>query len=107
MKLLLFVSSHCPHCPSAERVVKKVAPDYSEQGLFYTKIRTRTAEGKKLSLKHYIKGTPTLLFLDETETEVGRIVGTPSEMNLRNKIEKLLGLKTSFFKQIFGGKNKS
>ena len=107
MKLLLFVSSHCVHCPNAERIINKVAPEFYEQGLSYKKIRTKTTDGKELALKYYIKGTPTLLFLDDNWNEINRIVGTPSENNLKNKIEKLLGLKKSFFSKIFGDKNES
>lgn len=105
MKLLLFVSPNCPHCPKAEHVVREVVPEYSEKGLSYRKVRTKTAEGKALSSKYYVMGTPTILFLDDDWNEIKRIVGTPSESNLRNKIEKLLGLKKSFFSKIFGGKS--
>jgi len=49
MKILLFVSSHCPHCPAAEQIVKKVVPDYYDHGLSLKKIRIKTKEGKLVS----------------------------------------------------------
>ncbi|MCK4729990.1 MAG: thioredoxin family protein [Candidatus Aenigmarchaeota archaeon] len=100
--LLLFVSSHCSHCPVAESVVEKIAPSYKEFGLSYRKIRIKTEEGKKLSSKYNIMGIPALLFLDNERNEIKRIVGAPSEDNLKSNIEKVLGLKKSFFSRFFG-----
>ena len=102
MRLLVFTSSNCPHCPKAERVVREIAPDYSDKGVSHEKIRMKTPEGKDFSLKYHVMSTPTILFLDEEENEIGRIVGAPSENSLRNKIEKLLGLKKSFLSSLFG-----
>jgi len=101
MNILVFTSPNCPHCPKAERVVREVAPDYSEYGLSHEKIRTKTPEGKELSLRYGVMGTPTILFLDDDGKELKRIVGSPSEANLRKKIEKFLGLRKSFFSKIF------
>ncbi len=100
--LLLFVSSHCSHCPGAEKVVEKIAPSYKEFGLSYRKIRIKTEEGKKLSSEYNVMGLPTLLFLDDGENEIKRMVGAPSEDNLKKNIEKVLGLKKSFFSRFFG-----
>lgn len=57
MKVLLFVSSHCPHCPVAEQIVKKVVPDYYDHGLSLKKIRIKRKEGKKRSLEYNIRAT--------------------------------------------------
>ncbi len=100
MKILLFVSSNCPHCPLAESVLREVAPNYSDKGLIYEKIRTKTTEGKELSVKYFIRSTPTMLFLNDENKEIERIIGTPSEEKLRKKIEKLLGLKKSFLNKL-------
>ncbi|RLG16607.1 hypothetical protein DRN69_00410 [Candidatus Pacearchaeota archaeon] len=97
MKLLIFVSSNCPHCPNAEKVVEKIAPEYYNYGLCLKKIRMKTSEGKELASKYNIMAVPTILFLDDKNNEIQRIVGSPSEDFLRNKIEKSLGLKKSFF----------
>jgi len=102
MKLLLFVSSHCPHCPKAERVAGRCAPAYYEHGLSYMKIRTKTSEGKELCSKYGIMGTPAILLVDDDWNEVKRVVGVPSENNLKSDIDKLLGLKKSFFSRFFG-----
>ena len=104
MRMLLFVSSHCLHCPRAELVVSKVIPQYYEHGLKFKKVRTKTGEGEELSAKYYVMSTPTILMLDDDWNEIQRIVGVPSEDSLKNKIEKQLGLKKSFFNKIFGGK---
>ena len=105
MEILVFVSSNCPHCPKAERVVREIVPNYSNYEVSHQKIRTKTPEGKEISIKYNIMGTPTILFLNEQGNELKRIVGAPSEEDLKKKIEKLLGLKKSFFKKLFESKN--
>jgi len=104
MKLLVFVSPGCPHCPAAESVARRVAPEYNEFGLYFKKVRTRTDEGKRLSSMYRIMATPTILLVNDEGEEKKRIVGTPSESSLKNEIEKALGLKKSFFGKIFGKK---
>ena len=104
MKLLLFVSPGCPHCPDAERVAKKISPEYYHNGLAYKKIRTRTSEGKELSKNYNIRGVPTIILADDEGNELKRIVGAPSENVLRSEIEKHLGLRKSLFKKLFGGR---
>ena len=102
IRVLVFVSPKCSHCPAAEALVKRIAPEYQNQGLSYQKIRTKTSEGKKLSQEYNVLATPTILFLDKSGKEIKRIVGVPSENNLRGDIESALGIKKSFFSKIFG-----
>ncbi len=102
MKILLFMSSHCPHCPGAETVARKVAPEYYKHGVELKKIRMKTSDGKQLSRQFNIMSTPTILMLDNNETEIQRIVGEQSESSLKNKIEEGLGLKKSLFSKILG-----
>ena len=101
MKILVFTSSSCPHCPLAERLVKEISPRYSDKGLVHEKIRTKTSEGRELAENYNIRGVPTILFVGDSGDELGRIVGVPSEKNLVKKIEKLLGIKKSFFGKRF------
>ncbi len=103
MKLLLFVSSNCPHCPKAEKVANSVAPEYYEHGLTLTRIKTKGNEGKSLALSYDVNATPAMIFVDDDSKVVKRIVGVPSEENLRKDIENLLGLRKSLIKRIFGG----
>ncbi len=104
MRILVFVSSNCPHCPKSERAVKTVAPEYGEQGLTYKKVRVKTPEGKELSSKYGVRSLPTILYLDGQGNEIGRRAGAAGEDNVRDDIEKMLGLKKSFFSRLFGGK---
>ena len=46
MKILVFVGSHCPHCPAAVKVVKDVSGEYRKYKIRFEKIRTRTLKGK-------------------------------------------------------------
>ncbi len=102
MKMLLFVSSHCSHCPNAVAVVNKVVPKYYDKGLSYRKIRMKTSEGKELSSEYGVMSVPSILIFDKDGYEIKRIVGAPGEGHLRNVIEKALGLKKSFWSKILG-----
>ena len=102
IRLLLFVSSQCPHCPKAEYLVKKIAPEYYDKGLSYEKVRLKTPEGKQYSEKYNVMSTPTALFINQDGSEINRLVGVTSENELRDKIESNLGVKKSFFAKLFG-----
>lgn len=100
MKLILFVSSNCPHCPRAEAVVKKVVPKYKDMGVEFEKVRSKTGEGKELISRLNVMSFPTILLVKDRE-EIGRIVGVPSESSLEKKIEKSLGIRKSFLSSLF------
>ena len=102
MKILLFVSSQCSHCPNALAVVNKVVPRYYDHGVSYRKIRMKTSEGKELSSEYGVMSVPSILIFDDDGSEIKRIVGAPGEGHLRNVIEKALGLKKSFWSKILG-----
>ena len=103
MKILVFVGSHCPHCPAAVKVVKDVSGEYRKYGVTFEKIRTRTPEGKKLSGNYGISAVPTIIILDEKGNESKRITGAPKESSLKSDIEEILGIKKkSFFDRILG-----
>ena len=107
MKILLFVSSQCPHCPVAERIVKKVVPEYYDYGLSLNRIRLQTKEGKRRSFEYNVRAIPTTLILDDNGKVLKRMVGAMSENHLRAAIEKLLGLRKSVLSRIFGRKKES
>ncbi|MCD6591348.1 MAG: thioredoxin family protein [Candidatus Aenigmarchaeota archaeon] len=102
MKVFLFVSSKCPHCPKAERIMDMVLPEYREYDILFRKVRMKTEFGKGLSTRYNVMGTPTILFADDNGDEIDRIVGVPSKDTLRKRLEKSLGLKKSFLDRIFG-----
>jgi len=103
LQVLLFVSSHCPHCPKAERAAKDVVPGYEDHGVTLSKIRTKTASGKELSHRYGVRAMPTILLVGGDGKEIKRIVGVPSVDGLRRDIEQALGLRKSFLSRIFGG----
>lgn len=103
MKLMLFVSSGCPHCPRAEAAVRKVLPEYLGHGLEFEKVRVKTEGGKELSMRFGIVSLPTAIIIDDDGAERKRIVGVPGEDSLRAGIEGALGLRKSLLSRIFGG----
>ncbi len=103
MELLVFVSSHCPHCPKAVAIVKRIVSQYSDYDLRYKKIRAKTTEAKNLSPMYNIRVYPTVIFLNDDKEVLYTIDGVPGEKHLKDKIERLLGLKKSFWSKIFGG----
>jgi len=103
MKILVFVGSHCPHCPVAVKVVNDVLREYREYKITYEKIRTKTKSGKKLSGQYNITSVPTVIMLDEKGNEFKRITGAPKHSSLRSDVEQALGIKKkSFFDRILG-----
>ncbi len=104
MRILVFVSHRCPHCPKAVAGVKAVAPDYASYGVSFEKIRVKSKRGKLLSSQHGVRSLPTVLFLDDEGVELDRSVGAPRESSLRDKIEKALGIKKSFMDRVLGRK---
>jgi len=102
MEILVFVSSHCPHCPKAVAIVKKVACQYSNHNLEYRKIRANTPEAKDISPNYNITAYPTTVFLNDDKEFLYKVTGVPSEENLKKKIDQFLGLKKSFWNKIFG-----
>ncbi len=102
MRILVFVSSRCPHCPKAIRSVKEVAPDYVSYGVSFEKIRVKSRRGKLLSSRYGVQSLPTVLFLDDEGVELDRSVGAPRVSRLRDKIEKSLGIKKSFMDRVLG-----
>ena len=102
-KLLVFVSSKCPHCPKAEGIAKEVAKKYAEQGLSFEKVRVRTGEGKQAAKELGVRSLPaTVLMQDGREKK--RFVGVPDQPALEKNVEEALGLRKSLFSKIFGEK---
>lgn len=98
MKLLLFVSSHCPHCPKAASMVKRVLRDYKNEDVSFRKLRTKTADGKRLADEYGVTATPTLFVISNGKQD--KIIGVPDEGKLRKKLDKGLGIKRPFLKSL-------
>ena len=103
MKILVFSSSHCPHCPAAVKVAKEVISQYREHKIGFEKIRTTTRNGKRLAKSYGVSALPTLILFDDEGNESKRITGAPKHSSLKSDIEKILGIKKkSFFDRILG-----
>ena len=96
---MVFVSPHCPHCPKAAAMVARVAPQY--EGVRHEKIRVKTDKGKRLSVLYGINVYPTTLIFNDAGKLKHKISGVPDEGAFKDKIERLLGSKKSFFGRFF------
>jgi thiol-disulfide isomerase/thioredoxin len=100
MQVLVFVSSHCPHCPKAVSVARKVIPEYSGHDVRLRKIRLKTSEGKKLSDEYDVRVTPTTFILNGEGKVTKKMTGVPSEGDLKKEIEKALGIRKSIISRL-------
>jgi len=85
VKLELFFSPVCPHCPKAKVLVKEVASRYDD--VEYIEVNTYTEEGIKRGMSMKVMAEPTVAIDDEI-----RLVGWPfMESDVIKAIEESLG----------------
>jgi glutaredoxin len=78
MKLVVYYTQWCPHCPKAKEVAKKVAKKLS---IDYEEIDV--GEREDLARKYRITAVPTI-YLDEERL----FIGTPLEDELFKEVKK-------------------
>lgn len=80
VKIELFVSNSCPHCPAAKEVVQEVCSKF--KGVIVEEVDTSKPDGVARATKYQIYAVPTVV-INEKIT----IVGVPNKDELANKIE--------------------
>jgi small redox-active disulfide protein 1 len=80
MRIEIFHSPTCPHCPEAIKVVREVA---EECGIKVEEINVLSPNGLIKAEGRGVKSTPTI-FVGEV-----KIVGVPSRERLKKAIERL------------------
>ena len=84
MKIELFCSPVCPHCPSARRLVSEVAGRYHH--VEFVEVNTYTEEGIERGMSMGVMAVPTVAVDDEI-----KLVGWPfDEKDLVRLIESSL-----------------
>jgi len=84
VRVELFYSPVCPHCPSARKLVSAVAERYCH--VEFTEVNTYTEEGIERGMSMHVMAVPTVAVDDEI-----RLVGWPfEEKDLVSLIESSL-----------------
>jgi len=76
VKIEVFYSPSCPHCPKAIRLVRKVAPRFGEK-VTIEEINTCTPEGQEKSDAYGIYAVPAIALNGKV-----KFLGAPSEEEL-------------------------
>jgi small redox-active disulfide protein 1 len=85
VKIEVYFSPVCPHCPGAKKLVAEVAARYGEK-VVVEEVNTYTAEGIKKGMANEVMSVPTVI-IDGGK----RIVGFPfQEQDLVSSIEEAI-----------------
>jgi cytochrome c-type biogenesis protein len=91
-KFLEFTSEDCPICRRMRPVIEKFAASCSELDAGLVRVDVATSSGRALAEHHHVRGTPTLVFLDERGVERARLLGENSREELAAAVEKAFGV---------------
>ncbi|ENN96296.1 thioredoxin [Methanocaldococcus villosus KIN24-T80] len=81
VKIELFTSPMCPHCPAAKRVVEEVVKEFPEVEVEYINVM----ENPDRAMKYGIMAVPTIVINGEIE-----FIGAPTKEALIEAIKKRL-----------------
>ena len=92
LKIEVFTSPRCPHCPSAVKATKQLLKDNPqlEERIKWQEMNTVTPKGKKRAQAYEIRGVPTIVFTNK-EGEKGALTGTPSQRKYLEIVYEMLG----------------
>lgn len=102
VKINVFTSPTCPHCPSAVKAVDGIKDEV--EGIIVEELSTATPKGQKLARKHNIMSVPTIIIEGVTQENIG-FRGTPSKKSLLKAINIAKGIdqfeeKKGFFENL-------
>ncbi len=86
MKLTVFSTTYCPHCPPAKKLVKELAEKYGIEYEIIDLDQTSDPEKLKLAEELGIMAVPTIVYND---SEIA-FVGCPSPEELEEFIKRKL-----------------
>ena len=91
LKIEVFTSPTCPHCPAAVRVTEEIMEENPELAkiIKWKEMSTATAEGYKKATAYGIRGVPTIV-LTNSRGEKGGIVGAPRKERYLKIIQQML-----------------
>lgn len=94
-RLLEFTATDCPVCRRMRPVVDKLVAACTELDAHVVRVDVATAHGRALADQLGVRGTPTIVLLDEAGLETERLLGENSGDDLAAAIERAFGLSCS------------
>ena len=88
-KIEVYTSPTCPYCPSAVKLVNRVAKGRNDVKV--SVVNTATSKGSRRAKKFGIMSVPTVLVTGPATNEIIGFRGTPSEKKLLEAIDIALG----------------
>lgn len=93
VKIEVFTSPTCPHCPSAVKATKQLFENHPElkKDVMWEEISTASPIGYKKARNYGIQAVPTIIISNLNTNEKFGITGTPSEKKYLEMIYKVMG----------------
>lgn len=82
VRIELFYSPICPHCPEAKKVLLEVAEEFGEK-IQVKEINVFSPAGLERAEKHGVKRVPTMIVNSEV-----KVMGVPTREGLRRIIQR-------------------
>lgn len=84
IRIEVFSSDSCPHCPAAVRVAEEAKRDI-DADIDVEVVNINLAENRQRAIDYNIMAVPTIVINDKVE-----FVGAPSKQDLINRIKSIL-----------------
>jgi thioredoxin 1 len=91
LKIEVFTSPTCPHCPGAVEATKRLLSENPELDgkVKWEELSTRTPEGSRKAAAYGVRGVPTIVTTN-SKGEKGAFVGAPTQKAYLNMIKEMM-----------------
>ncbi|ODS39021.1 MAG: hypothetical protein A7316_00670 [Candidatus Altiarchaeales archaeon WOR_SM1_86-2] len=95
LKIEVFTSPTCPHCPSAVRATREVLNENPElkRRIEWREMNTVKPNARRKARSHGIRGVPTIILTNTKTGETAGITGTPCKKRYLEVIYETIGEK--------------
>lgn len=91
VQMLEFTAQTCPVCERMKPVIERAVAMCGGLGKKLVEVDVATSKGRALAARHFVRGTPTFVLLDEAGIERGRILGEQSADIVSDALTKAFG----------------
>lgn len=91
LKIEIFTSVTCPHCPGAVEATKRLLSENPELAgrVAWEEVSTRAPEGSRKAAAYGIRAVPTIVATN-SRGERGAFVGAPTQKTYLKMVEEML-----------------